>query len=81
MADIDIDPFGEHELRTEETGDESIPLTQVGRLTWEPECEQETSFGDHLTQLRRARQSQRNRLLINQVEGLYERLSQKLPRT
>ena len=26
MADIDIDPFGEHESRTEEPTDEHIPL-------------------------------------------------------
>ena len=26
MADIDIDPFGEHELRPEEPMDEHIPL-------------------------------------------------------
>ena len=47
MADIDIDPFGEHESRTEEPTDENIPLTPVtpGRSTWEPECEHETSFG------------------------------------
>ena len=46
MADIDIDPFGEHEEPT----DENIPLDLVtpgreGVQTWEPECEQETSFG------------------------------------
>ena len=38
MADIDIDPFGEHESRPEETG-ENIPLDPVipGRSsTWEP---------------------------------------------
>ena len=47
MADIDIDLFGEHESRTEEPTDENIPLTPVtpGRSTWEPEREQETSFG------------------------------------
>ena len=48
MADIDIDPFGEHESRTEEPIDENIPLTPVtpGRSTWEPDRgEQETSFG------------------------------------
>ena len=46
MADIDIDPFGEHdrtESRTDETG-ENITFTPVGGSTWEPECEQETSF-------------------------------------
>ena len=47
MADIDIDPFGEHELRTEEPTDENIPLPLVtpGRSTWEPEREHEMSFG------------------------------------
>ena len=44
---------------------------------WEPEREQETSFGGRST----GRQSQRNRVLINQDEGLCERLSKKLPRT
>ena len=50
MADVDIDPFGEHG-RTEEPTDENIPLTPVtpvggGRSsTWEPEREQETSSG------------------------------------
>ena len=43
MADIDIDPFGEHESRPEEPTDEHIPLDLVtpGRSTWEPTCEQE----------------------------------------
>ena len=47
MADIDIDPFGEHESRTDDHTDENIPLDPVtsGRSTWEPECEHETSFG------------------------------------
>ena len=49
MADIDIDPFGEHESKTEEPTDENIPLDPVtpvgGGSTWEPEHEQETSFG------------------------------------
>ena len=52
MADVDIDPFEEHdrtESRTDdhtETG-ENIPFTPVGgrSSTWEPEREQETSFG------------------------------------
>ena len=49
MADIDINPFGEQESRTDdhtETG-ENIPFTPVGRSsTWEPNRgEQETSFG------------------------------------
>ena len=56
MADVDIDPFGEHESRPEEPTDEHIPLdlrsgasgplVTPGRSTWELECEQETSFGD-----------------------------------
>ena len=29
MADVDIDPFGEHELRPEEPTDEHIPLSPV----------------------------------------------------
>ena len=56
MADVDIDPFGEHESRPEEPTDENIPLDPVipggpegiphsGRSTWELEREQETSFG------------------------------------
>ena len=48
MADVDIDPFGQHESRPEEPTDENIPLDLVtpGGSTWEPERgEQETSFG------------------------------------
>ena len=40
MADVDIDPFREHESRTDdhtETG-ENIPFTPVGEgSTWEPD--------------------------------------------
>ena len=38
MADVDIDPFGEHESRPEEPTDEHIPLDLVtpGRSTWDP---------------------------------------------
>ena len=49
MADNDIDPFGEHESRSEEPTDEHIPLDPVtpvgGGSTWQPEREQEMSFG------------------------------------
>ena len=51
MADIDIDPFGEHdESRPEEPTDENIPLDPVtpgreGVQTWEPTREQKTLFG------------------------------------
>ena len=71
MADIDIDPFGEHKSSPEEPIDEYIPLDPVtpGGSTWEPTREQETSFGGHSTPLRRGRESQRNKLLMSQVEG------------
>ena len=82
MADIDIDSFGEHESRPKEPTDEHIPLTPVGGgSTWEPTRKQETSFGGRSTPLHGGRQSQRNRLLINWVEGLCEKLSQKWART
>ena len=72
MADVDIDPFGEHESRPEEPKGESIPLpmvTPVGeRSTWEPEYEQETSFWG---------ESQRTRLLKDDVERLYQKLSER----
>ena len=72
MADIDIDPFGEHESRTEEPTDEHIPLDPVtpGRSsTWEPECEHETSFGG---------ESQRTKLMKDYVRDLYKRLSENI---
>ena len=54
MADIDIDPFGEHESRPEESTDDHIPLTPAGGgSTWDPrpgqsaEHEQKTSFTDN----------------------------------
>ena len=39
MADVDIDPFGEHESRPKEPMDEHIllsPVTPGGKSTWEP---------------------------------------------
>ena len=72
MADVDIDPSGEHESRTEEPTDEHIPLTPAGgeRSTWEPELEQETSF--------RGRESQRTKLMKDYVEDLYEKISKNI---
>ena len=61
MTDVDIDPFGEQVPRPDEPMGESIPLTPVGGSTWESEREQETSFG--------GRESQRNRVLRDRVEG------------
>ena len=76
MADIDIDPFGEHESRPDdntETG-ENIPFTSVGgRSTWEPDRgEQETSFGG---------ESQRTKLMKDYVRDLYKRLSENIDET
>ena len=100
MADVDIDPFGKHgcfgpgimerphESRTDETGDESIPLTPVGRSTWnpsgvpgpvgpwEPEHEQETAFGG----LSGARARLNAGFVEDKVNGLYEILSEHFPK-
>ena len=76
MADIDIDPFGEHESRTEEPTDEQIPLDPVtpGRSSAsEPDRgEQETSFGG---------ESQRTKLMKDYVKDLYKRLSENIGET
>ena len=73
MADVDIDPFGKHESRTEELMDEHIPLTPVGGgSTWEPECQQETSFGG----LSDARARLNAGFVEDKVNGLYEILSE-----
>ena len=78
MADIDIDPFGEHESRTDnntETG-ENIPFTPVGggrSSTWEPDQgEHETSFGG---------ESQRTKLMKDYVRDLYKKLSENIGET
>ena len=54
MADVDIDPIGEHESRPEEPTDENIPpdpVTPGGGSTWEPECEQEHHLEENLWKL------------------------------
>ena len=64
MADVDINPFGENESRTDEPMDEHISLSSVGggRLTWEPDQgEQETSFGG---------ESQRTKLMKDYIKDL-----------
>ena len=76
MANVDIDPFGEHKSRTDdntETG-ENIPFTPVGGgSTWEPERgEQETSFGG---------ESQRTKLMKDYVRDLYKKLSENIGET
>ena len=74
MADIDIDPFGEHESRPEEPTDEHIPLTPVGGgSTWEQTGEQETSFG--------GRESQRTKLMKDYVKDLYKKISENIDET
>ena len=76
MADVDIDPFGEHESRPEEPTDKNIPLDPVtpGRSsTWEPDRgEQETSFGG---------ESQRTKLIKDYVKHLYKKLSENIGET
>ena len=76
MADIDINPFGEHESRTEEPTDEHIPLDPVtpvgGRSTWEPMHEQEASFEG---------ESQRTSLMKDYVRDLYKKLSENIGET
>ena len=75
MADVDIDPFGEHESRTDEPTDEHISFTPAGggRSTWEPDRgEQETSFGG---------ESQRTELMKDYVKDLYKKLSENIGET
>ena len=72
MADVDIDPFGEHESRPEESTDEHTlldPITPERSSTWEPECEQETSFGG---------ESQRTKLMKDYVRDLYRKISENI---
>ena len=76
MADIDIDPFGEHKSRTDEMGGESIPLTPVGKSTWEPERVQEPLFGG----LSGARVRLNAGFVEDKVNGLYEILSEHFPK-
>ena len=72
MADVDTDPFGEHESRPEEPTNERIPLSPVtpGVQTWEPTCEQETAFG--------GRESQRCELMKDYIKDLYKNLSENI---
>ena len=76
MADIDIDPFGEHESRPEEPTDEHIPLhlvTPERSSTWEPDRgEQETSFRG---------ESERTKLMKDYVRDLYKKISENISET
>ena len=51
---------------------EHITLTPVGGSTWEPECEQETSFRGT---------SQRTRLVKDYLNDLYKKLSENIGET
>ena len=74
MADVDTDPFGEHESRPEEPTDERIPLTPVGGgSTWEPTREQVMTFG--------GRESQRTKLMKDYVKDLCKKLSENIGET
>ena len=71
----DHDPIGEHDKPDEgmsKRPDENIPLSPggaIGEDTWEPEREQETSFGG---------MSLRMKVLREHVEALYHVLSENL---
>ena len=78
MADIDINPFGEHESRTDEPMDEHIPLTVVTPGTWEPECEQETSFGNPEALLSRGEILHREYLVGEIYELIGNKMHQRL---
>ena len=72
MANVDTDPIGEKESRPEEPPDEHVPLDPVtpgGGSTWEPEREQETSFGG------KSLETLKYEALESFVKSLYIRLS------
>ena len=76
MAYIDIDPFGDHD-KTDSYADDTgknIPQVNPGGSTWEPECEQETSFGG-------GGKTQERRLTDSYVDSLYKELSKHYTRT
>ena len=77
MADVDIDPFGEHESRTDKPTNKRVEPPEIPRgATWEPEREQETSFGGGLS---KARASLNAGFAKDKVNGLYEILSEHFP--
>ena len=76
MADININPFGEHDktdLHPEEGENIPPPVTPGGGSTWEPECQQKMLFGGGKTQERR--------LTDSYVDSLYKELSTHYSRT
>ena len=73
----------EHESRTEETTDENIPLTLVtpGRSTWEPEREQEMSFGSPEVLLSRGEILQKEYLVGEIYKLIGNKMHQRLEPT
>ena len=80
MADININPFGEHESKIEEPTNENIPLTSVtpGRSTWEPEREHETSFASPEVLLSRGEILHKKYLVGEMYELLGNKIHQRL---
>ena len=74
MADVDVDPFGEHN-KTDETTDETFPLTPRRGSTWEPEHEQETSFGGESETFKEEKVKELYQLLGNKT---HQRLEPRL---
>ena len=73
MVDIEVDPFGRHDV-IDETTDETFSLIPTGGNIDDHNVDttkHETSFGGTETNLRK-------RVLKTQVEGLYEELSHRL---
>ena len=75
MADIDVDPFGEHD-KTDETTDETFPLTPRGGsmdvVTHEASGEQETSFGGKSHESEEERVKKLYQLLGNKIQQRLE---------
>ena len=80
MADIDIDPFGEHESRTDDHTDKNIPLTLVipGRSSWEREREHETSSGSPEVPLSRGEILHKEYLVGEIYELIGNKMQQRL---
>ena len=79
MADVDYDPFGEHESRTDEPADEGTPLNQLGVTRAQVHAEsgeKETSF-NKLADLRARLEAEFEK---GKVDELYKILSEEFPR-
>ena len=72
MADVDINPFGEHKSRPEEPTGENIPLNPLGGSSWEPSREREMPS---------TVRGQRVELLKYYISDSYKMLSERLDKT